>query len=65
MFALLAAFVPLIPGLIQAGLATYETFAKVKTLVDEDRSLTPDERAQLEAMIAERQAVLNDTTRDV
>ncbi len=65
MFALLASFIPLIPGLIKAGITTYETFAKVKDLIAEDRSLTGDERAQLEAMIAERQAVLNDTTRDV
>lgn len=65
MFAILTSFIPLIPDLIKAGIVTYEAFEKTRALIVEDRSLTPDERAELEALIAERQAVLNDTSRDV
>lgn len=65
MFALLAGFIPLIPRLIEVGIVTYEAFDKVKTLITEDRSMTPEEREQLEAMILERETVLNDTSRDV
>lgn len=54
----------MIPGLIELGIETFETYSKVKTLIDEDRSMTPEERAQLETMIAEQQAIVRGTSRD-
>lgn len=65
MFALLAGFVPLIPGLIEAGLTTWDTVSKVRKLYEEDRSMTPEERAQLETMIAAVEARIDDTSKDV
>lgn len=65
MFALIMSVLPLLPKLIETGIATVDAFAKIRTLIAEDRSLTPEERNQLEAAIAQREAVLNDTTRDV
>lgn len=65
MFALLAGFIPLIPGLVKAGVVAWDTVNKVRTLYTEDRSMTPDERVQLEAMIAEVEARIDDTTKDV
>lgn len=65
MFAFVTALLPLLPRLIETGIATVDAFSKVKTLIDEDRSLTPDERADLEAKILEAQNRLHDTSRDV
>lgn len=64
-FAGLSALIPLIPGWIEAGVATYGLFQKIRTMIDEDRSLTAAERAQLEQMIATDEARVNDTSRDV
>lgn len=65
MFELLIGALPYIPGLIKAGIVSYESFIKIKKLYDEDKSMTPDERAQLETMIAEVEARIDDTSKDV
>lgn len=65
MFAGFAALLPLLPRLIEAGVATFGAYQKIREMIDEDRSLTADERAQLEAMIAADEARVNDTSRDV
>ena len=63
--AFFLALIPLIPQLIQAGVVTFDVYDKIRTMIAEDRSLSDEERAELEQKIAERQAVLNDTSRDV
>lgn len=63
--AFFLALLPLIPQLIQAGVVTFDVYDKIRTMIAEDRSLTDAERAELERQIAERQAVLNDPSRDV
>lgn len=65
MGALLLGFLPLLPDLIKAGVVSYEAFAKAKKLYDEDTTLTPEERAQLETMIADVEARIDDTSKDV
>lgn len=63
--ALLTQLIPLIPGLIQAGSAGIDLWDKVKRIRDEDRSMSDEERAQVDALIAENMAAINDTSRDV
>lgn len=63
--ALIAAFLPLLPDLINAGVVGYEAFAKIKKMYDEDTSMTPEERAQLETLIAATEARIDDKSRDV
>lgn len=65
MFAIALELIPLIPSLIRAGEATFETWQRIERAIREDRSLTADERAQLEALIAEKKAIVDDTSRDV
>lgn len=65
MFALIAGFLPLIPGLVKAGIVTWDVVGRVRTLYEEDRSMTPEERTQLEAQIAEVEARIDDTSKDV
>lgn len=65
MFALLAAVLPHVPGLIKAGVVGYESFVKIKKLYDEDTTMTPAERAQLEMMIADAEARIDDKSKDV
>lgn len=65
MFALLAGFIPLIPGLVKAGVVAWDVVGKVRQLYEEDRAMTPDERANLEAMIIDVEARIDDTSRDV
>lgn len=65
MFSLLAGFIPLIPGLVKAGIVAWDVVGQVRTLYTEDRSMTPAERAQLEAMIADVEARIDDTSKDV
>lgn len=65
MYAVLMGFIPLIPDLIKAGVVSYEAFAKAKKLYDEDRTLTPAERAELEALIASAEARIDDKSKDV
>lgn len=65
MFATISGILALLPQLVNAGIVTVDAVSKIKSLISEDRSMTPEERAELEAKIAEREAVLNDTSRDV
>jgi hypothetical protein len=54
-----------LPSLIAAGQATVELFGSIRSMVQEDRSLTTDERAKIEALIDEKMAIVNDTSRDI
>lgn len=63
--ALLTELIPLIPGLIQAGKATVELWDKVQAVIDENRSPDSAEWDDLEALIAEKKVIVDDTTRDV
>lgn len=65
MGALLTGFLTMLPDLIKAGVVTYEAFAKAKKLYDENTTLTPEERAQLELLIAETEARIDDKSKDV
>lgn len=65
MFAIALELIPLIPSLIKAGEATFGIWNRISTAIKEDRSLTDDERAQLEALIAQKMAIVDDTSRDV
>lgn len=65
MFAIIAGLIPLIPGWIDAGVATIGLYQQIRKLIDEDRSMTAAEREQLETMIAADEARVNDTSRDV
>lgn len=62
---LLMEIVPKIPGLIQAGLATYDLYSKVETVIAEHRSPDEPEWAQLEATIAADKAAVFDKSKDV
>lgn len=62
---LLLEVVPLIPGLIEAGVATMGLYDKVQKVIDENRSPDQAEWDQLEAFIAEKKAIVDDTSRDV
>jgi hypothetical protein len=62
---LLLTIVPMIPKLIEAGQATFDLYDKVKKVIDENRSPNQAEWDQLEAMIAEQQAIVRDTSKDV
>lgn len=65
MGALLLQFVPLIPGLIKAGLVEFGVYNKVETVIAENRKPTESEWEQLDAMIAADKAAIMDTSRDV
>jgi len=65
MLKLLTDFVPLIPELIKTGLATYETYTKVQTIIDENRKPSEPEWDTLEAQIKSDKAALHDTSRDI
>lgn len=65
MFAMLTAVLPHLPGLIQAGVVGYESFTKIKKLYDEDKTMTPEERNQLEALISQAEARIDDKSKDV
>jgi hypothetical protein len=62
---LLLTIVPLIPKLIDAGLATVDLYKTVQKVIDENRS--PDQREwdDLEQIIRQDQALVRDTSRDV
>lgn len=62
---LLLQLVPMIPRLIESGWATVDLYTKVQKVIDENRS--PDQREwdDLETFIAQQQAVVRDTSRDV
>lgn len=63
--SLLLTIVPMIPKWIEAGQATFDLYSQVKRVIDENRSPDQAEWDQLEAMIAEQQAIVRDTSRDV
>lgn len=63
--SLLLTIVPMIPKLIDAGVATYDLYGKVKKVIDENRSPDQSEWDDLEKMIAEQQAIVRDTSKDV
>lgn len=65
MLAIALELIPLIPSLIRAGEVGFEIYGRIEKAIREDRSLTADERAQLEALIAEKKAIVDDTSRDV
>jgi hypothetical protein len=65
MFSMLAAVLPHLPGLIKVGVVGYESFTKIKKLYDDDTTMTPGERAQLETMIAQVEARIDDVSKDV
>lgn len=54
-----------LPDWIAAGEATIGLFQRIREMVRDDRSLTPEEREKIEALIAEKMAVVNDTSRDL
>ena len=62
---LLLQLAPMIPGLIKAGIATYDLYATVQKVIDENRS--PDQREwdDLEQIIKQDQALVRATDRDV
>lgn len=62
---LLLTIVPMIPKLIEAGQATFDLYDQVKKVIDENRSPTQQEWDELEKMIADQQAIVRDTSKDV
>lgn len=62
---LLMTIVPLIPKLIETGMATIDLYDKVREVIAQNRSPTSAEWDQLEAMIDRDQAIVRDTSRDV
>jgi len=65
MNALLTGFLVMLPDLIKAGVVGYESFVKIKKLYDEDKTLTPEERVELEKLIAATEARIDDKSKDV
>ena len=65
MLALLLTYVPMIPKLVEAGLATYEAYDKVQTIINENRKPNEPEWDALEAQINEDRARLHDTSKDI
>lgn len=63
--ALLQAIVPLIPSLIETGKATVDLYDKVSQVISENRAPNSEEWDALERQVAEGQAVVRDTSRDV
>lgn len=63
--SLLLQVVPMIPKLIEAGQDAVELYSNVQKVIAENRSPDQAEWAQLEAMIAEQQAIVRDTSKDV